>query len=189
VNRGRTFLQHGDLAPAIGLLELAIDADPSNAEAYELRARAYAAVGEYDRAKTDFANAKELGYRGAWLVTIPQPQESEQESSASSVSLPLKVGRMIIEASPSGAASRAKSYYEQGRTSYGKHDFDAAIKYYDAASSADTSCAPTYNDRGVARAEKGDLDKAIADFTDAIGLNPRFKMAYMNRGRAYERSG
>jgi tetratricopeptide (TPR) repeat protein len=32
---------------------------------------------------------------------------------------------------------------------------------------------------------KGQLDQAISDFTKALEINPRFAMAYNNRGIAY----
>ena len=33
--------------------------------------------------------------------------------------------------------------------------------------------------------DKGDLDQAIADYTQAIALDPKYAVAYNNRGIAY----
>jgi tetratricopeptide (TPR) repeat protein len=47
--------------------------------------------------------------------------------------------------------------------------------------------AEGYNTRGMIRLGKGDLDLAVADFTEAIRLNPKFAVAYDNRGVAWGR--
>jgi len=47
--------------------------------------------------------------------------------------------------------------------------------------------AEYYYNRGVAHLRKGQNDQAISDFSMAILLNPKFVMAYNNRGLAYGR--
>ena len=48
--------------------------------------------------------------------------------------------------------------------------------------------AQTYKDRGIAHYFKNDYDRAIADYTKAIGLDPKYALAYHYRGIAYWRS-
>ena len=42
---------------------------------------------------------------------------------------------------------------------------------------------------GVSRLEKQQYDAAIAAFSEAIRLNPKYAVAYCNRGNAYGRKG
>jgi tetratricopeptide (TPR) repeat protein len=46
-----------------------------------------------------------------------------------------------------------------------------------------------YCNRGVTRKALGDLKGAIADYTEAIRLNPDFKLAYFNRSAALRAIG
>ena len=45
--------------------------------------------------------------------------------------------------------------------------------------------AETYNNRGIAAAVQGQYETALADFGRAIRRNPKFAMAYYNRGLIY----
>ena len=42
--------------------------------------------------------------------------------------------------------------------------------------------AIAYNNRGNAYKANGDLDRAIADYNQAIALDPKYALAYNNRG-------
>ena len=49
--------------------------------------------------------------------------------------------------------------------------------------------ANRFNKKGDAAITKGDYKLAIKYYTEAIKLNPPFKLAYVNRGTAYDLSG
>ena len=42
--------------------------------------------------------------------------------------------------------------------------------------------AADYNNRGIAKVGKGDFDGAIADYNRALELDPKFAIAYADRG-------
>jgi tetratricopeptide (TPR) repeat protein len=44
-----------------------------------------------------------------------------------------------------------------------------------------------FNNRGFAYRNKGETDKALADFSDAIGLDPKYQVAYFNPIAFYDR--
>jgi tetratricopeptide (TPR) repeat protein len=53
------------------------------------------------------------------------------------------------------------------------------------------SCATTqqkaasYNSRGITYGQKGEPDQAISDFNKALEIEPKFALAYYDRGRSY----
>ncbi len=49
--------------------------------------------------------------------------------------------------------------------------------------------ARTHLDHGRACLDKGKYDDAIADYEKAIALDPKYALAYTNRGVAYYRKG
>ena len=49
--------------------------------------------------------------------------------------------------------------------------------------------AAAYNVQGDALTQLHEFDRAIADLTEAIRLDPQMRVAYINRGAAYEESG
>ena len=54
---------------------------------------------------------------------------------------------------------------------------------------AEFNFAPLYNARGRAFRFKGQFDLAIADYDEAIQLDPKLDLAYLNRGSAYRAKG
>jgi tetratricopeptide (TPR) repeat protein len=54
---------------------------------------------------------------------------------------------------------------------------------------ANVQNAGIYNDRGIAKQNKGDLDGAMADYNQAIKLDPKLDVAYINRGNVKQKKG
>jgi tetratricopeptide (TPR) repeat protein len=87
-----------------------------------------------------------------------------------------------------------KAYYDSGKASLGKRDYDNAISDYNESIRLDPNYAPAYNDREDAYYHLGNFDKAISDYSDAIRLNRNLASAYLahayyNRGLAYAKKG
>jgi tetratricopeptide (TPR) repeat protein len=57
------------------------------------------------------------------------------------------------------------------------------------AFAAESTLATEARKRGASFFEKGDFDNAIADCTEAIRLDPKDALAYLNRGLAYRSKG
>src|SRR5205085_10222994 len=58
-----------------------------------------------------------------------------------------------------------------------------------AAPDARADAASDAVDQGAVKEKRGDLDGAIADYTRAIALNPRYSIAYYDRGVVHGKKG
>ena len=68
----------------------------------------------------------------------------------------------------------------------------ASIRRWPTSTTRSRSIPPrplARNNRALVFVRQGKLDAAIADYSEAIRLDPRFRLAYSNRGHAYEASG
>lgn len=84
-----------------------------------------------------------------------------------------------------GPQQAAENYFEQGKKSYEKKEFDLAITNYNQAIKLNPKMGKAYNNRGIVYVATGKLDEAIADFTKAIELDPKNGKAFNNRAVAY----
>ena len=76
------------------------------------------------------------------------------------------------------------SAVQQPRQAYSDRPCHCRLHRGDTARSQDCDCV---QQPGHSLQDKGDTDRAIADFTEAIRLDPKNAIAYVNRGLAYEK--
>jgi tetratricopeptide (TPR) repeat protein len=174
------------LRPALEHVNRAIALDPRNAQHYEVRAKAYKALGKNDEALADYAKALEPFFEemrrpdtlGLGLF-IPFALTERQD-------LWLKLrdfDKVIAEASSLIAKyPDTITQYEQRAKAYaGKNDHDRAIADHSEAiriyeRSKRTSPfvhAGLYARRGAAYAKKGDRNRAVLDYEQALRLDPK----------------
>jgi tetratricopeptide (TPR) repeat protein len=79
-------------------------------------------------------------------------------------------------ASEEGGA--AKSFYNRGTESYGKRDYEAAIRNLSEAIRLEPKAPDAYFNRGLSFRRLQRIDEAITDFTEAIRLYPDQQPAY-----------
>lgn len=90
-----------------------------------------------------------------------------------------------IEADPANASL----YFARAAAWHRLDNNTAAVADYDKAFALGLSTAELLSDRAVALLHLGDENRALVGFTAAILADPRFALAYINRGDLYAKRG
>ncbi len=154
-----------------------IEASPEEGRLYTLRASAWWAIQNREKAIADFDKAIELGYdaahayisRGLFHASVGNLEKSIQDFTKA------------IEKDPKDDASyinRAAAYVQSG-------NLDAAIADYNEAIQRKPKNAALYQQRAVAKKIAGRLQDAIDDFSKTIEIEPTSIPALMGRGFVY----
>lgn len=205
--RGREKLEKGLAEQAITDFTRAIARNPSKADSYFYRAKAYGKQGKYDQAIADYTKAIELnpreissyGSRGDLYRTMRLYDQA------------IKDFTKAIEIAP----RMALIYVDRGRTYFLKGSYDQAIAdcsraieiepktdnaYFVRADSYERKRmkqeatadlergAQACIEAGLGMARKGDLDGALRKFSAAVKANTKHSSAaYYHRGVVYEK--
>ena len=179
-SRGKAHLAKGDADLAIADFNEAIQLDPELALSYYRRGNVYRAKGDNDLAIADYDQAIRLDPKDAAAYSnrgVAYYGKGDNDRAIADYDA-------VIRLDPKDAAA----YSNRGVAYNAKGDNDRAIADYDTV----IRIAPdafTYSNRSIAYRDKGDNDRAIADCDQAIRLDPKFTVAYLNRGSAYLRQG
>jgi len=168
-NRGCDYIALGQYQKAIDDYTKAIELDPKFAYAYNNRGRAFHVLGEYQNAIDDYTKAMELDseinvyyFRGQAYYELGEKYEINQS---------------IYE----------QSDEEKGQAKEEKKElYLQSIEDLSKAIETDTTNSEIYLNRGVSYERIEENEKAINDHTIAIKLNPKFALAYRNRGHYYK---
>ncbi len=85
---------------------------------------------------------------------------------------------------PAYAMDDAKTYYNRGTASYGKENYEAAIKDLSMAITLEPKAPDAYFNRGLSYRRQHKIDEAISDFTKAIQLYSNQSSYYFERCNA-----
>ena len=170
-------------------------ADEDSSAAYHTRGAARAALGDYDKAITDFDAAIRLN---------PETAINYQDRGLAKEALGEKgAAKADFEEAARKNGDLAKNYYEDGRGKNSGRAYEAAMVSFDKALRLNPEYASVYSNRALSQNALGrrelrrenpekakyHLCGAIADCTEAIRLNPKYTGAYNNRGLAKYRLG
>lgn len=213
-DRGMAYLRSGDNDRAIADLDQAIQLDPKNSRAFDLRGELFLVKGdpglalqEYDRAVA--ANPKDFeafNQRGNFYLRVDRPVEAVADYDKA---LALN-GRSVSVYTNRGAAYGAQgqldraiadlnkaisldakfpaAYDSRGLAYTAQHDYDRAAKDFDTALQLAPDSVVVLGHRAVMFSAKGDLMRALADFDLVVKLDPN-PSAFVNRGVAYQKAG
>ena len=181
LKRGNERFARGEIKGAIADFGIAISFQPDLAIAYCNRGIARWTVGDVDGAAADLDSAIQLAPR---LAEAYNARGCVRRSKGDYVAAIADFTR-AIEICPGYPAA----YYNRGNARLAQGDFAGAISEYDHAIAISSELRlpksrllDLYNNRGHAWLERGDFEKAIADFNEVIRVNPRYALAYLNRG-------
>lgn len=159
---------------AVRCATAAIRMDRTLVAAYNNRAIALRALGDFESALADYHRAVELEPTNSALFTnrgVAYQALNRWEDAISDYERALLLD-----------PKQVKTYNNRGVAYQALGRYDRAVEDYDAAIRLNPSYAAAYNNRGTAYQELGDFDRALHDFDLAIELNPRYAVAYKNRG-------
>jgi len=153
----------------------AIESDKS-AEAYSGRGRAYARLGDYKRAISDFSEAMKLE-SGNTILMRDRGNAYAQAGDCEKAAADFKAAAKLDAA---WYLRRGRSYLDNGNNKRAISDFNKVIML-------DPRDAIPLSNRGRAYARLGDYDKAVADFEAAAKIDPSNKLIQQNLERAKKR--
>jgi tetratricopeptide (TPR) repeat protein len=183
--RAHNLISDGRFAEAVRLLNRTIQSNQTYADAYTIRAEAYANLNDFAVARSDCFRALKIDPKAAqahyWLSVIDWNIEKWEDS--------LDHINKFIDLRPRDA----RGYFRRGEVYVQLKQNDKAIADYTRSIDLD----PQYYQCLVNRAnllnyKGGDLNTAIADYTQALQLKNKRKdytRLYPLRAIAYERKG
>jgi tetratricopeptide (TPR) repeat protein len=213
--KGMSLFDKANYDAAIACYTEAIRLDPTFAEAFCNRGRAYNRKHNFEKAVADCTeairlnphDARAFNSRGFAYVELGDydraiadhtagirinPKNANTYESRSFVYA--KKGAFDNAIADCTEAIRlnpndAIAYRYRGSAYRAKGNFNNAIADYTTAIRLNPKDALAYEFRGHAYVAKHVFDGAVADYTDAIRLNPKNAKAYENRGRTYQYLG
>jgi tetratricopeptide (TPR) repeat protein len=162
-------------------LTAAIEQNPSDATAYNVRGTAYGQAGALREALSDFTRAVEINpsyYQAYANRALIYRRMNDDESAMADYG-------SAIAANPSynvAYTGRGNIYRLRGQYDLALADFNRAIEL----NSVDPRA---YHNRGLIFQALGNHTAAIADFTTAIGFASLAGEPYLGRGQSYEAIG
>lgn len=162
------------IAEAVEVYDELIAANPEEGRLHTLRASAWWARGDAQRALADFDKAIEVGYRE------PHAYASRGLFHAALGNYDKAIADydMAIEQ----GAKDASPYINRAAVFMTLQKYDQAIKDYSKAIEIAPKNSSLYQQRAVAWKLAKQLDKAVADFGKALELAPQNVVAWMGRG-------
>ncbi len=174
--RGREAANGSQWPAAISNFAQALALAPQSTVAYQARAEAHLAKGDFDDAIKDYSQALTIdandasAYNGRGTAHLAK---HDLNGAIADFDQAVKIDPAM-----------AIAFDNRGNAKSAKNDLEGAINDFTQAIAVDPTLASAFSDRGVARQANGNLDGAIKDYSDALALKPKAARTYFNRGLA-----
>lgn len=162
------------VAEAVEVYDELIEANPKEGRLHTLRASAWWARGDEQKALADFDKAIEVGYREPHAYAsrgLFHAALGHYEKALADYDMAIKQG-----------ANDASPYVNRAAVFMTQQKFDQAVKDYTKAIEIEPKNSSIFQQRAVAWKLGERFDKAAADFSKAIELDRKNVLAWMGRG-------
>ncbi len=149
--------------------------EPDRGYAYQVLGDALLELGQYDEARTVLSKMEELG--GVQLMTevaieVRLSHHAALYGNTAKATRHMKKALDLVEQSGTKSETKAWVEWQLGRMAFGKGDYDAAEKYFNAALGTITDYFGALGSLGHLRAARGDLPGAISYLEKAVAMRP-----------------
>ncbi len=180
--RAKIRLQRGEYDAAIADFDVITKARPNYAEAWLIRAGAYDAKGEIEKAKSDLKEAFRLDATLSERVAGSRYDIKNPKADVGLAPAPIKGDPQVLQ----GTALEHKN---AGNVLNAKGDKDGALAEYSVALRIDPKFADAYSNRAGVYNERGEYDLALDDYNSAIQFDPKHRAAFLNRALTWRNLG
>lgn len=206
IDRAIGMLQEGDTSGAIEQMDMLLEIDPTNSDAYIIRGVAYVREGRYNRAIDDYTRAIEIvpydwttyTFRGDAYVQVEEfgfaMMDYDRAIYLNPRYEPAYRSRSILkffQRNEQGAFVDELVAQGLSRAAFG--DTEEAVELYteaiETAEDPIPELANAYYNRALTVFGEADWDVIIDDLTEALELQPEMHDSYLARGIAYQESG
>lgn len=192
VNRGLYFWDKDDYEKAIEYYTKAIEINPNNYRAYDLRGYCYDRLKNYELELKDLDKAIEIASKESDpdIAYSAYNNRGQFYAQQEKYDLAIQDYTKSIEICPDyfiGYIARGNCYEKIGETEKAIQDYTELIRLFPNDTEA-------YNKRGAIYYNQQKYDKAVQDFNEAIKINSKSKYSqeakeYYNRGLCYQKLG
>lgn len=174
-------LKQGDLAAATTAADKAINANPQEAAAYDVRAHIAHSAGHLTDALADLDRSIEL---------VPDNARALNNRGFVRLSLQQFDGALAdFDAAEKLDPSLASIYNNRALVAIARGRFRQAVADLDLALQREPQYVDALNNRGFALLQLQRLDRALADLNQALEINPKYVNAWNNRGLVKRAAG
>ncbi len=179
--QGRQLLREGKTKEALAALNLAIEADADNAEAFTTRGVAYFELKEYANALLDYQQALKLNpnaYRPYYNRALLKTAQGDIQSALSDYSEAIRL------APDTARRATSETYLNRGQLFALQNQTDPALTDFDQSIRLNPRNALALYNRGNLRFTLKNLPGALADFQACVAVDPSFGKAFYGLGLA-----
>ena len=181
IEKAKEQMMKGKAQEALPFLNKAIDKDPSNPKAFNMRGAAYFELKDYVNASLDYEKVMQLDpkdYRPYFNRASIKMEKSDWEGALTDCSKAIKI-----------QSDTADNYIKRGMILAALKQPENAIKDFNKAISLKPSETNALYNRGNIYFQLNELEKAGKDFETAIRIDPVFGKAFFGLGIVQQKMG